>query len=160
MTYRLSALAACVLAMAVVAEEPAPLSGPKLGQRPMPYAFVLATGPNRGTTHCYVCDTADGLYCSSKKTCAKMQGPGAACGSAAAEAACDKTSYCDYGKNACVARAAVGGSCAKDPDACEATAYCNATHTCARRIFSTPNISLISCSRASAARCSRGSAAA
>ena len=25
----------------------------------MPYAFVLATGPNRGTSSCYICDTAD-----------------------------------------------------------------------------------------------------
>jgi hypothetical protein len=40
------------------AEEPL-VSGPKVGQRPMPYAFVLATGPNRGTSFCYICDTAD-----------------------------------------------------------------------------------------------------
>jgi hypothetical protein len=59
MTYRLSALAAGLFAAAAVADEPALSSGPKAGQRPMPYAFVLATGPNRGTSSCYVCDTAD-----------------------------------------------------------------------------------------------------
>jgi hypothetical protein len=59
MTYRLTAVAAGLLVAAAVAEEPAPFSGPKVGQRPMPYAFVLATGPNRGTSYCYVCDTAD-----------------------------------------------------------------------------------------------------
>jgi hypothetical protein len=41
------------------ADEPAPLSGLKPGQRPMPYAFVLATGPQRGQSFCYICDTAD-----------------------------------------------------------------------------------------------------
>lgn len=49
---------ALLLTTAAIAEEPF-ASGPKLGQRPMPYAFVLATGPNRGTSSCYVCDTAD-----------------------------------------------------------------------------------------------------
>ncbi len=58
MTRRLPALAALLLAAAAAADEPA-ASGPAVGQRPMPYAFVLATGPDRGTAHCYVCDTAD-----------------------------------------------------------------------------------------------------
>src|SRR4051812_15423244 len=46
------------LTTATPADEPF-ASGPKPGQRPMPYAFVLATGPNRGTAFCYICDTAD-----------------------------------------------------------------------------------------------------
>jgi hypothetical protein len=58
MTRRLSAVAALVLAAAALADEPL-ASGPEVGRRPMPYAFVLATGPDRGTAHCYVCDTAD-----------------------------------------------------------------------------------------------------
>src|SRR3954471_2904671 len=35
------------------------VSGPKPGQRPGPYSFVLCTGDNRGKSHCYVCETAD-----------------------------------------------------------------------------------------------------
>jgi hypothetical protein len=58
MTTRLAALAACLLTTAALADEPF-ASGLKVGQRPMPYAFVLATGPNRGTAYCYVCETAD-----------------------------------------------------------------------------------------------------
>src|SRR5437870_11912749 len=34
-------------------------SGLQPGQRPMPYAFVLSTGPQRGVSHCYICETAD-----------------------------------------------------------------------------------------------------
>src|SRR5436309_2525986 len=47
-----------LITAAAVADETVS-SGPKLGQRPMPYAFILATGPNRGTAFCYICDTAD-----------------------------------------------------------------------------------------------------
>jgi hypothetical protein len=47
-----------VFTTSAVADEPL-ASGPKPGHRPMPYAFVLATGPNRGTSSCYICDTAD-----------------------------------------------------------------------------------------------------
>src|SRR5262245_26001532 len=34
-------------------------SGPQPGQRPGPYACVQSTGPQRGQSHCYVCETAD-----------------------------------------------------------------------------------------------------
>jgi hypothetical protein len=34
-------------------------SGLTPGQRPGPYAFLVATGPNRGKSHCFVCETAD-----------------------------------------------------------------------------------------------------
>jgi|SRR5437660_5097159 len=34
-------------------------SGLPPGQRAGPYAFVLSTGPQRGISHCYICETAD-----------------------------------------------------------------------------------------------------
>ena len=34
-------------------------SGPQPGQKPGPYAFLIATGPQRGQPTCYVCDTGD-----------------------------------------------------------------------------------------------------
>src|SRR5262245_19875434 len=43
---------------AAAAEAPC-VSGPKPGQRPGPYSFVLCTGANRGKSHCYICETAD-----------------------------------------------------------------------------------------------------
>jgi hypothetical protein len=33
------------------------VSGPQPGQKFGPYAFLIATGPKRGTSHCYVCET-------------------------------------------------------------------------------------------------------
>lgn len=50
----------CYLALllTLVADEPC-VSGPRVGQRPGPYAFVLCTGDNRGKSHCYICETAD-----------------------------------------------------------------------------------------------------
>src|SRR5262245_42039460 len=43
----------------LVAEEAPCVSGPRVGQRPGPYSFVLCTGPERGKSHCYICETAD-----------------------------------------------------------------------------------------------------
>jgi hypothetical protein len=43
----------------LVADEPLLKSGLAVGQKPGPYAFVLATGPQRGQAFCYICDTAD-----------------------------------------------------------------------------------------------------
>ena len=34
-------------------------SGLRPGQRPGPYSAVAATGPHRGKSHCYVCETGD-----------------------------------------------------------------------------------------------------
>lgn len=34
-------------------------SGLQPGQRPGPYTFLVATGPQRGQLHCYICETAD-----------------------------------------------------------------------------------------------------
>jgi len=35
------------------------ISGPQPGKRIYPYTALIATGPNRGTSHCYVCETGD-----------------------------------------------------------------------------------------------------
>src|SRR5262245_56944171 len=50
---------ALFLGATALAEEPAFKSGLAVGQKPGPYAFVLATGPQRGQAFCYICDTAD-----------------------------------------------------------------------------------------------------
>lgn len=34
-------------------------SGPKPGNKPGPYSFLVVTGPQRGQPTCYVCDAAD-----------------------------------------------------------------------------------------------------
>src|SRR5262245_35725506 len=49
-------LAACTAAPAA---DKACVSGPRAGQRPGPYSFVLSTGDQRGKSHCYICETAD-----------------------------------------------------------------------------------------------------
>jgi hypothetical protein len=33
------------------------ISGPQLGQRPGPYSFLVATGPNAGQPTCFICET-------------------------------------------------------------------------------------------------------
>jgi hypothetical protein len=35
------------------------VSGPQVGDRPGPYSFLVATGPERGQPTCYVCETAE-----------------------------------------------------------------------------------------------------
>jgi hypothetical protein len=40
------------------AEDPC-VSGLKIGQKPGPYSFLVATGPERGQSTCYVCSTED-----------------------------------------------------------------------------------------------------
>jgi len=50
----------CLLAVISAQAADAPcVSGPRVGQRPGPYSFVLSTGENRGKSHCYICETAD-----------------------------------------------------------------------------------------------------
>ena len=34
-------------------------SGPRVGQKPGPYSFLVATGPERGQQTCYVCEAGD-----------------------------------------------------------------------------------------------------
>src|SRR5437870_2778211 len=43
---------------ASAAEAPC-VSGPKVGQRPGPYSFVMCTGEQRGKAHCFICETLD-----------------------------------------------------------------------------------------------------
>lgn len=47
------------LAIPALAADSPCVSGPRVGQRPGPYSFVLCTGPERGKSHCYICETAD-----------------------------------------------------------------------------------------------------
>ncbi len=35
------------------------VSGLTAGQRPGPYSSIVSVGPDRGESHCYICDTAD-----------------------------------------------------------------------------------------------------
>ena len=52
-------MTALALTLAVlVAGEPC-ASGVPVGQRPGPYSFLVATGPDRGKQECYVCAQAD-----------------------------------------------------------------------------------------------------
>ena len=44
--------------VAVSAQDPCK-SGLQAGARPGPYSSVVVTGPNRGTSHCFICETAD-----------------------------------------------------------------------------------------------------
>ena len=57
----LSVALTCFLALAgdtVRAADPC-RSGLQRGQRPGPYAAVISTGPERGKSHCYICETGD-----------------------------------------------------------------------------------------------------
>jgi hypothetical protein len=48
-----------VLALVALGADTPCVSGPRVGQRPGPYSFVMSTGPERGKPHCYICETAD-----------------------------------------------------------------------------------------------------
>lgn len=57
---RIAAVASLALcSFSLFASDPPLKSGPQVGQRPGPYAFVMATGPQRGQAFCYICETAD-----------------------------------------------------------------------------------------------------
>jgi hypothetical protein len=52
------------LVLAAFSSLPAPaadpcVSGLQPGQRPGPYSALVAVGPQRGTSHCFICETAD-----------------------------------------------------------------------------------------------------
>jgi hypothetical protein len=55
----LAFLAACVVTTGPSAGKDPCVSGPQVGQRPGPYSFLVATGPERGQPTCYVCETAE-----------------------------------------------------------------------------------------------------
>ncbi len=59
--FRFSSLSLCVLcALCGYSRAADPCrSGPQVGQRPGPYACVQSTGPQRGQSHCYICEAAD-----------------------------------------------------------------------------------------------------
>jgi hypothetical protein len=50
--------AALLVAFASLAADPV-VSGLAPGQRPGPYSSVVAVGTQRGTSHCFICETAD-----------------------------------------------------------------------------------------------------
>jgi hypothetical protein len=52
-------LASWVIGAATSAAEGPCISGPKAGQRPGPYSFVMCTGEQRGKSHCFICETED-----------------------------------------------------------------------------------------------------
>jgi len=55
-------LISSLLLIGLCGAEPAnrPLSpGLKTGQRPGPYSFLIATGPNRGQSFCFICETGE-----------------------------------------------------------------------------------------------------
>jgi len=57
-----SSIAVAIVSVALVApclaQDPC-VSGPGVGQKPGPYSFLVASGPERGQQTCYVCETAD-----------------------------------------------------------------------------------------------------
>lgn len=74
--------------------------------------------PTRG----YLCNTADGVRCSSDK-CVALADVGASCGYTSD---CVRTAYCDS-KDRCSARIAAGGTCTgADSDECAIGYYCPA----------------------------------
>jgi hypothetical protein len=56
---RLAVLAALLASPLLLADGAPCVSGPRVGQRPGPYSFVICTGDNRGKSHCYICETED-----------------------------------------------------------------------------------------------------
>ena len=53
------AMAGVVSAVAGASAAEPLASGPQVGERPGPYSFLVATGPQRGQPTCYVCETAE-----------------------------------------------------------------------------------------------------
>jgi hypothetical protein len=54
----------CLILIPVLGSSAAPakepvISGPQVGERPGPYSFLVASGPERGQQTCYVCETAE-----------------------------------------------------------------------------------------------------
>lgn len=56
--YLLSVVSGLAIVALTEAKDPL-VSGPKVGARPGPYRFWVATGPERGQDTCFICDTAD-----------------------------------------------------------------------------------------------------
>jgi hypothetical protein len=58
MLFVLSSLCSLCLCGESCSQEPCN-SGPQTGQRCGPYAALIATGPERGQSYCYICETGD-----------------------------------------------------------------------------------------------------
>jgi hypothetical protein len=95
--------------------------GPCLGtQDGTMFSSNSNTTPTDVTARGYVCDTADGLECSSDK-CVALASAGQACSYASD---CILTAYCDS-KDRCVGRITAGGACTGvDSDECALGYYC------------------------------------
>jgi hypothetical protein len=55
----LTFLCTLVLGLQAVSAADPCRSGLEPGKRPGPYSFVMSTGPQRGQSHCYICETGD-----------------------------------------------------------------------------------------------------
>jgi len=79
----------------------------------------------------YVCDVANGVFCDpTSGACKALANVGDSC----ADAQCVDAAYCD-GTGKCVARIAVGASCAGGEDTCVTTAWCDPTSgVCATKL--------------------------
>lgn len=56
---RCIALTIAMAIPAILAAKDPCVSGPQNGQKPGPYSFLVASGPQRGQPTCYVCETAE-----------------------------------------------------------------------------------------------------
>jgi hypothetical protein len=54
----LALVAVCLVTATTFAGDPC-VSGLSAGQKPGPYAAIVAVGAERGQSHCFICDTAD-----------------------------------------------------------------------------------------------------
>lgn len=86
--------------------------------------------PPRG----YLCNIADGLYCSSStKQCTQQSPVGGACTSSFGYE-CVADSYCDFTSKTCVARIPTGGACTSG-ESCVGDDYCDSTtKTCTAKL--------------------------
>ena len=55
---RITALAALLISFPIASADPCK-SGPQPNQRPGPYSALVCVGKERGTQHCYICESAD-----------------------------------------------------------------------------------------------------
>ncbi len=104
-----------------------PCLGTKKGLTTM-YESAIASSdgrtlpPARG----YLCDVADGVYCSRDTSCRKLQNIGETCDTVS-QYACVSSAYCDFSSKTCVAKVPVGGNCASTWEACTESGYCDTT---------------------------------
>jgi hypothetical protein len=101
-----------------------PCVGTKQGNATISYGSQNEAQP-RG----YVCDVANGVYCSqTTQTCTKIPDVGEACDTGT-QYACVSTAFCDYTAKKCVARLAVGADCTTNSQGCTSDAFCDTTAT-------------------------------